>query len=588
MTCDCGTVVIFTENNFFVSIKIEKQIRVIIHKYWDEIVEFLSKNTIEQRSISDIFDGSICKKIKNNDQKCLSLTFNSDGISLQKSNTLSLWPIQILCNFLPPELRFRRENLIISGLYYGKHKPEFLDFLTPLAEEICELQTSGIFINNQMFCVFITHASLDLPAKADVQNTVHHSGYSACMYCLHPGERIGTNVKYTYTTIQYRARTHNEMIQLMHKVHREKDLKSKDGIKGICPMIICKNFDLVWSFGIDYMHCVLIGVVPKLIEFWLDSSFHKNAFHIPNSQKNRLNKRMESIKLPRNFSRRIRSTDYRAHYKANEVRSLLLYCLSVCVNDILDSKYVNHFRLLSAAIYMLLKTNITNEDLELASKKLDEFVNNFEKLYGKSKMTLNVHLLTHLVECVKHLGPLWSFSMFCFEDYNSKLAGYVNGTTYILHQISKKYLLEHADEKMMISKPNDVQCELLHPRYTLTSSDIDLLAKEGFVEDEEEYKNGFTRYRNRKEIITSLNYTRAGKTIDYFVQMADETFGKVIFYVKCQSGNLAVIDEFRVRGMLDHIYMLERANIKKVINVTFIKDKQNHYAAKQPNSFEKD
>lgn len=596
VSCECGSVINFTEDNYFVSFKIEKQIKKIFQEYSDEITEFLSEEC-ENNLISDVVSGLVSKRIRKNCQKYLSITFNSDGVSLQKSNTSSLWPIQLLCNFLPPKLRYRRNNIMIAGLYYGKHKPNFTDFLRPLGEEITELQTSGIAIEDQHLCVFVTHASLDLPAKADVQNTVHHNGYYACMFCYHPGELIGTRVKYTYKPHQYRPRTDKEMIQLMNEVHANKELKLKNGIKGISPTIIFKNFDQVWSFGIDYMHCVLLGVVPDLLDFWLHSSSHKNAFYIVKNQRDRLNKRMESIKLPRSFSRRIRSTDYRAQYKANELRSLLLYVLRVCLDGILDSKYVNHFQLLSAALYILLKTKITDEELEIASNKLDEFVKNFEKYYGKSKMTLNVHLLTHLVESTKHLGPLWSHSMFAFEDNNAKLASYVNGTTCVLHQISKKYLLEHAERERNVHQ-NDLQCELINPKYIISPSDKEFFDQEGFQEECE--FEGFTRFRFNQMVFTSTNYRKAEKTIDYFVQLNDQTFAKIIFYFKChncfrRSEELAVIESFGLCRMVDHMYVLEKTNIKKVISVTSIKEKfiyfnidQNHYATKVPNYFEKD
>lgn len=590
--CECETVVKLTEDNFFVSFKIEKQVEKIVREHWHEIKEFSSEECRIDENY--VFDGGIfLKEHKEIGQKYLALTFNTDGVSLQKSNTLSLWPIQITCSFLPPYLRYQRKNIIIAGLYYGKHKPNFSDYLTPLCQEMMQLQTSGVVINNQRFCVFISHASLDLPAKADVQNTIHHNGYSACMYCYHSGERIGTRVKYTYKPSQYQLRTHHEMIKCMHEVHGNKALQSKNGVKGISPMIVFKHFNIVWSFGIDYMHCVLLGVVPDLLNFWLDSSFHKDNFHLANTQKERLNNRMESIKLPGNFSRKIRSTEFRTHYKANEVRSLLLYCLRACLDGILDSKYVNHFQLLSAAIYILLKTKISNEDLEIASEKLDEFVKNYEKFYGKSKMTLNVHLLTHLVDSVRHSGPLCYNSMFAFEDNNATLAGYVNGTTCVLQQISKKYLLQHAERQSTMIIQSNVICQLLNPKYILNTSDVEFLVEHGF--EIEEGCEGFTRFcSGNQDTFTSMSYQKATKTVDYFVQLTDGTFANIIFYFK-KNVEFAVIEIFQLRKMIDHIYVLEKTDIKKVINVKKIEEKliyfnigQNHYAVKPPNKLEKD
>lgn len=60
--------------------------------------------------------------------------------------------------------------------------------------------------------------------------------------------------------------------------------------------------------------------------------------------------------------------------------------------------------------------------------------------------SINVHLLTHIYTCVKHCGPLWVYSNFCFESNNGVLGSYVNGTTDVEKQIVSKYLLSKANQ----------------------------------------------------------------------------------------------------------------------------------------------
>lgn len=72
---------------------------------------------------------------------------------------------------------------------------------------------------------------------------------------------------------------------------------------------------------------------------------------------------------------------------------------------------------------------------------LFKFVSDFEKLYGCENITFNVHLLTHMVESVRQLGPLWSQSTFSFEGNNGTLVRYVKGTSSVLKQIAKRYSL---------------------------------------------------------------------------------------------------------------------------------------------------
>lgn len=49
-------------------------------------------------------------------------------------------------------------------------------------------------------------------------------------------------------------------------------------------------------------------------------------------------------------------------------------------------------------------------------------------LYGARYMTANVHLLVHLADSVRTLGPLWTHSCFHFEDKNGYLLCLIQGT----------------------------------------------------------------------------------------------------------------------------------------------------------------
>lgn len=75
---------------------------------------------------------------------------------------------------------------------------------------------------------------------------------------------------------------------------------------------------------------------------------------------------------------------------------------------------------------------------------LVKFVNEFESLYGQKNVTMNIHLLRHLADAVLNSGPLWSHSMFAFEQSNGELVKSVKAYTKVLHQISEKYSISHS------------------------------------------------------------------------------------------------------------------------------------------------
>lgn len=50
-------------------------------------------------------------------------------------------------------------------------------------------------------------------------------------------------------------------------------------------------------------------------------------------------------------------------------------------------------------------------------------------------MLMNQHMLLHLTKSVYDHGPLWSSSLFVFEDWNGDLGNYFHGTQNIANQV---------------------------------------------------------------------------------------------------------------------------------------------------------
>ena len=48
---------------------------------------------------------------------------------------------------------------------------------------------------------------------------------------------------------------------------------------------------------------------------------------------------------------------------------------------------------------------------------------------------MNIHLLSHLVDCVKCWGPLWAYSCFVYETMNGHLKKLFHGTKNMSKQV---------------------------------------------------------------------------------------------------------------------------------------------------------
>lgn len=327
----------------------------------------------------------------------------------------------------------------VTAFYYRDEKPNMREFFEPFAEEIEKLQSDGFVFQNKVFKVTISCVILDLPARANFQYITQFNGYHACAHCLRKGEYVANAVKYTWNDECNNIRTHEQFLLALKDIS-EKKVSSKYGITGISPAISFEHFDMVKSFGLDYMHCICLGVTKAMHKFWVSSPNNTHGSYITPAWQEILNKRILSIKPCTFISRLPKSLEYIAKFKASEFRSLLLFYSPFVLHGILEKKYLNHFILLSSSIYKLLSTNISNYDIAMVENTLIQFVKEFEELYGKENTTMNVHLLTHVVYCVKNIGPLWTQSMFSFESNNATLSRYVKSTD-VLSELKMKYIV---------------------------------------------------------------------------------------------------------------------------------------------------
>lgn len=583
--CELCQVDLKKSDESFIYLQVAPQLERIVSDYFQEIISYREKcsNSTEEM-IFDVCNGQLLDSLLRNEHFC-SLTFNTDGVSIHGSSKYSLWPLMLVCNFLPPQHRFKERNIIVAGLYYGSTKPYFLKYLEPMAEEFEHLSNEGITVNSECFKFIVTHASLDLSAKSAVQCITQYNGYNSCSYCVHEGEKTTAGVRYTQKTTCDQLRNHSKMMLEIQQALATGNVIN--GIKGLSAMAGFKHFNLVWSFTIDYMHGVLLGVTKNQLAFWFDTKNHGKQFYITPKQKQIINRRIASIKPCRFISRRIESLDQYKRFKANQYRQFLLYFYPV-LDGFLNKKYYNHFRLLSYSVYILLQPKITKNQLMTAKNDLQKYVTDYQSIYGKTQMTMNVHCLTHLVDCVEHMGPLWSYSMFTFESFNGTLKSYGEDSNYVMNQIVEKIAIKSSRSSKCETKKIDHLAHELE-RLQLQPQESITLRKYG-LNDSCKY---YAIYNRSSTVFTSKYYTKPRKTVDYFVSTADGIFGKVKYYLEQNNTSYALIEEFTVEKELDQFIEVISTTQLSIRAVAHILDKHifmtfgmKNIIVKRPNMFE--
>ena len=139
-----------------------------------------------------------------------------DGAPLIKSKTFSIWPLMCFLVELPPQERYKFDNILLTGLWYGKSKPNVPVSPKHFVNELSDLANGTDFEDDtgQPIASVCRIQSIvpDLPAKALFLNIKQFNGQFVCSTCEHSG-RYDRELKarvYEYTTVTLSLRTAEE------------------------------------------------------------------------------------------------------------------------------------------------------------------------------------------------------------------------------------------------------------------------------------------------------------------------------------------------------------------------------------------
>uniref|UniRef100_A0A7M5XCB6 Uncharacterized protein n=3 Tax=Clytia hemisphaerica TaxID=252671 RepID=A0A7M5XCB6_9CNID len=431
--------------SYFMEFDLKSQIKSIFSRT-GMLQKLKHRFTRTSSSPSDIYDFSLYKSYSSflNNPFNISFMWNTDGVPLFKSIKSSIWPVFYTINELPFQDRRKKENILISGLWYGETHPNMLLFLPPQFETIKELAYFGTKINDEVTLKSILLCgTLDMPAKASALNFQQFNSFYGCPKCLQSGETVKTNKNGNVRAFPFDEsnptgphRTHAGTIKHAIESANSDSLVHVKGVKGPSPLILLPEHDIIRGMGIDYMHAVLLGVTKLIMSLWFDGSHKSESYSVYQSLPS-IENRLVSLKPPNYISRAPRTIKSNLGYwKASEFRSFLLYYFVPVMSNLLPSIYFEHFYLLAHAVHLLLKSKITPDDIVTARRFIFLFCSTFDKLYPRRYMTINIHSLNHLPQTVLELGPLYVYSLFSFEDKNGYILKLIHGTQNIPFQLA--------------------------------------------------------------------------------------------------------------------------------------------------------
>lgn len=420
----------------------------------------------------------------------------------------------------------------------------FVEAMNTLSENDFTLEHQG---TEKIFKAFCICCAVDSVARAPMQGLTQFNGYYGCNWCLQKGERVGRATKYLVETENSIERSEEQMVRDMERAVLEK--VPVNGVKTVSPLINMQQFNIVWSFVPDYMHCMLLGVGRQFLTLWLERV--GSPFYIGRMQAI-IDERIKAIAPPKDVKRLPRPTTERKWWKAKEFENWLLYYSLPVLRGILDTRYLQHWACLVEALHIMLEPRISFSDLATAEALLLDFHIRAQILYGEECMTYNVHQLLHIGKSVRHWGPLWSHSAFPFEAGNGTLKQAVKAANGIPHQVCRVLQLEGVVQECLKQATNACAiqyCAALDTAETQKSVRISTgvrffgrakpYVSPGLTIKYIELVNSnaieYPRLCQNGSIFTGRDYALNRKTNNSVVQLSDGTFAIIERILSCNS-----------------------------------------------------
>ena len=440
------------------SLEQELKTRVKDPRFWDLIHHPYVRVKKKDDAIEDVYDGTLYpENLALGDFTTLG---SSDGIKIFKTNKSDLWVVMLVLLELPPSVRYKQDNMIILGAWFGGKKPDFSCFFEPLTEQINSFGNGKMMMDPNGVMRNVSLRMLTMTADNQAKEALLNYQGTVCGICQQVPHFV-ENVAHVANVATFPFQVPPAVIRTGENILADAGQAlllhaPQHGIKGPSPLALVQGVDVV--VPIDYQHNFCLRVMAKLLRLWFDQKHHAEPFSV-RQRVGDFSRRMTDTKPPDFISRPPRSFEHVKFWKAVEFRSVLFYYGPLVLRDILPEVRYRHFLLLSEGLSIFCSQSISVQDQARGQQMLNIFVQRFPEIYSLRYLSKTVHSLCHVLLCVLKTGPLWATSCFPFESYYRRLKEMINGTRCVLHQLrhsvytfrhfkvlSADYLTDHQKE----------------------------------------------------------------------------------------------------------------------------------------------
>lgn len=253
-------------------------------------------------------------------------TFNVDGVPVTNSSNDQFYPILMAWKGV-------KFSPMVIGIFYGKNKPNSLEYLQSFVDEISAAVVNGVTIHEQKRSFSAHKFCVDTPALAHLLNIKGHTGYYSCNACKVEGiPSKHSNKVICFTDLENERRTDAEFRAYYTEGSNEKQFVEHFHGNIITPLSKIPHLDLVEMFPRDPMHLCFLGISKKLIGYWTTKPALNKAGKLPIRKITAIDEEVEKIKnmFPSDFNRKCRPFTVFKYWKATEHRSFVFFFGSCC------------------------------------------------------------------------------------------------------------------------------------------------------------------------------------------------------------------------------------------------------------------
>ena len=216
-------------------------------------------------------------------------------------------------------------------------------------------------------------------------------------------------------------------------------LKSEFGTR-FSVLVLLPYFVTIKMTVIDPLQNLFLGSAKRILKMW------KELGYLDRGNLEKIQEHTEEFitphdvgKIPRNI---VSCFD---GFNADEFKNWVLLFSLYSLRGVIPSTDMECLRKFVLACHYLCKKIISNNNVFIGHQLLLQYCKMYESLYGKDRVTPNMHLHMHLKQCILDFEPIYCFWLFSFEHYNGMLGNLPNNKRNNEPQIMHQFCTENIE-----------------------------------------------------------------------------------------------------------------------------------------------